>query len=282
MIEITGGTVIGRDHYWNKKNNQDAFHISATPHITVGIVADGCGDVEKCPHSEVGSKVGSQFVTKILLTKTRQTLEQTKGNASFLARSNFWEQVRQDVLAKLRILALDLGDNLSEIVDKYLLFTIVGVLMTPDLSVFFSIGDGNVILNGNRVRIGPFPDNQPPYIAYGMLASRFQAHPELLSFQLNHVVPTEELESFLIGSDGVDDLINAENKPIPGKNELVGPITQFWDRDHYYLNPQAVTRRLRVINDDRKEIDWSAKCVNPRNGLLHDDTTLIAGRNKKE
>ncbi|WP_261890540.1 hypothetical protein [Acaryochloris marina] len=56
--------------------------------------------------------------------------------------------------------------------------------------------------------------------------------------------PTEQVQSVLIGSDGVGDLVSSRRLS-PGKSELVGPLNQFWCCDRYFQNPDrgATTAR---------------------------------------
>jgi hypothetical protein len=84
-------------------------------------------------------------------------------------------------------------------------------------------------------------------------------------FQINQQIATEKVQSILIGTDGVIDLIKAENRNLPRKLEKVGSLSQFWQSDRYFDNPDLVRRKLFLINHQA-------------DGLLPDDTTLITLR----
>jgi hypothetical protein len=131
---------------------------------------------------------------------------------------------------------------------------------------FKNYQDGSLIVRNSECTLGPFPDNQPPYAGYGLLGKRG------LEVQTVKTCPLSGLQHFLIGTDGVSDLIAARGNCLPGMNGQVGPVSQFWDEERYLGgNPDLVSRRLRVIGRD-----WPKR--DPEPGLLPDDTTLIVGR----
>jgi hypothetical protein len=86
------------------------------------------------------------------------------------------------------------------------------------------------------------------------------------------------VESILIGTDGVSDLIKAANCNLPGKSELVGEIGQFWEDDRYFKNPDAIRRQLALINREVTKPDWPEHQLTKEVGLLPDDTTLVVMR----
>src|SRR5689334_5155578 len=65
IFEIAQGTVTGREHRREGRNNQDASHVSRTVHTLAAIVCDGCSSA---PHSEVGAQLASRFLTQHLTT----------------------------------------------------------------------------------------------------------------------------------------------------------------------------------------------------------------------
>ncbi|MDD4937869.1 MAG: protein phosphatase 2C domain-containing protein [Candidatus Shapirobacteria bacterium] len=277
-FELAGGTIIGKDHHRNKFNNQDAYHIEQDHDIIVAFICDGCGDKATSGFSEVGANIGCRLLT----TATMRMAKQFPDYPIFLRENSFffWEQVRNEVLATIRYLCRQMGEEISESVIKYFLFTTIGVLITPQWAQFVSIGDGVIIVNGQELSIGPFPDNMPPYLGYTLVQSSID--PELLKFQSQYSIPTSDLDSFLIGCDGVIDLIAADNLAVPTTKEVVGPISQFWQNDQFFGNPLAITRQLAVINRDRQTLDHERGRICPQYGLLRDDTTLVVGRKRKE
>ena len=133
-------------------------------------------------------------------------------------------------------------------IGDYFLFTIVGALILPEVTAIFSIGDGIIGINERLIEIGPFPNNQPPYSAYSLLDQSLTGFsPDELRFTVHSVTPTNEVQTVLIGTDGVMDLSRAF------------PLNQFWENDLYFKNPDAVRRRLALINKESIKIDWEKK-----------------------
>jgi protein phosphatase 2C-like protein len=242
-FEIAGGSVPGRAHTLAGRNNQDAFSWAASDDGLVAVVCDGCGSA---PHSEVGARIGArlfvQAATRLL-------------GSSFGAR-DLLEQVSQDVLAGLRVLARQMSDagGFVRTVRDHFLFTIVGLLVTARGATTFCLGDGLLVVNGFRTQLGPFPDNQPPYLGYRLLPDlpEIPEHAFVHSLSLNvfATMPVDAVQSVVLGTDGAIELDG-----------------QFWNDDRFFRNPDMVRRRLAVLNRG------------PQPGLS-DDTTLVVVRRK--
>ncbi len=268
LFEIASGTTAGKDHRFSGKNNQDAVYSRITDDFIVGVVCDGCGSSK---HSEVGAKIGCRLILQAVADQLHRS-----GQLQL-------KRVQNDILAELYVIAKSMGDSLSEVVTDYFLFTTVGVVISDSGASFFSLGDGIIIVNGEITQIGPFPNNEPPYLAYGIVHSSLQdTSPELLQFQINRHIPIGELNSFLIGSDGAVDINRVSNRTLPGKTELVGLISQFWESDRFFNNPDNVNRRFRLINEDHMRPNWETRRVFTESGLLSDDTTILVGRRKRQ
>ncbi len=280
MFEVAGGSIAGREHLRVGKNNQDAYFSICNQQAAIAVVCDGCGSGR---HSEVGAKIGARLVVKTIARRIQSEPDSQDGLAS-----EFWERLKLDLLAEMQQVLQMLGggsnegnggdsrDAMQQIVNDYLLFTIVGVLITPTEAIAFSIGDGLVVVNGKIGQIGPFPDNAPPYLAYGFY------RPDLIHFHIHDRIHTDAVESVLIGTDGAADLISVAGMNLPGKQETVGQISQFWQADRYFSNPEAIHRRLSLINREVTQPDWQTQRLAKDRGLLPDDTTLVVMRRKIE
>ncbi len=255
-FELAGGGVIGRDHHRSYGNYQDSFLIHQNDDCTIAIVTDGCGS---SPYSEVGAQMGAHFVAKAVLNRVRRRT---------VSRPD-WEYTHHEALnSVLDAVRLMEGGSVAHKLEDYFLFTVVGVVLAEETATFFALGDGVVIVNGELLRLGPFPGNQPPYLAYGF---KDEDSPQI---EIVKALPLSELDNFLIGTDGVNDLIAAESRKLPGLEEPVGLIDQFWVQSRYFSgNPDLISRRLRLAARD-----WPKN--QPQAGLLHDDTTLITGRRR--
>src|SRR5262249_3817036 len=107
--------------------------------------------------------------------------------------------------------------------------------------------DGVTVWNGERHRLGPFPHNEPPYLGYALAPRR---RPDGLRLQIDRTAPADELESLLIGTDGVAEL---------------DPLSPFRADRRIFRNADLARRRLTVL----------ARSPETR---LHDDATLVVIR----
>jgi hypothetical protein len=288
LFEIAAGTIIGRDHHISGKNNQDAFCCLASEELIVAVVCDGCGS---SPYSDVGAKIGA----RILATEIQSSLNSLSDQCQPI-RKDDWEFLLSHIynkpfLSQIQTLALgmvnhrlDWESELVRVILDYFLFTAIGIVITPKSTVIFSAGDGIFGINfktGGILRtLGPFPGNAPPYPTYGLIESAVACDLKLLGFKLQAVDLTSDVESLIIGTDGTADLAAAAEKNIPGRDELVGPLSQFWENDLFFTNPDALRRRLAVINTDVSKPLWEEKRIQRFNGLLRDDTTIAVIRRK--
>jgi hypothetical protein len=123
--------------------------------------------------------------------------------------------------------------------------------MTPAAVTTFSIGDGLVVVNGDRHRLGPFENNEPPYLGYGLLSRG-------PSFRIHDSIPTGDVRLLVLGTDGAFDL-DAEGGE--------GPIEGICLDDRTFRNTDMVRRRLTIMRNESR-------------GAFADDTTLVVVRRK--
>lgn len=194
-----------------------------------------------------------------------------------------WEQSRMDVLSHLRILANAMGGPLSRTVADHFLFTIVGVAITPKSACAFSIGDGVIFLNGDPIRLGPFSDNAPPYLAYGLFEEGVSTRSgKPIRFQIHGVQPTEQLQHVLLASDGAEELEQLAGSRMPGSSVEVGPMSQFWTQDGYFSASDRIGRKLAEINRSAVRVDKGSDELQRETPLLSDDTTLLVVRRRQK
>ena len=98
-------------------------------------------------------------------------------------------------------------------------------------------------------------------------------------FAIHSVIHIEELETFLIGSDGVLDLRDATDQTLPGSSEQIGPLSQFWSEDRYFTKSGI---RKRLARMQSRQLNHSLPGGPIDEGRLRDDTTLIVGRRIKK
>ena len=86
------------------------------------------------------------------------------------------------------------------------------------------------------------------------------------------------MSTIKFGTDGVRELIDVAQQQLPGKQELVGSISQFWQEDRYFTNPDQIRRRLSLINREVTKLDCQTQKLQKTLGLLPDDTSLVVLR----
>lgn len=273
-IQFVGGSIPGTDHTMPGQpkwvNNHDSFIIQPSDHCVVAIVCDGCGTGK---HSEVGAKLGSILLARAIVSQAERILSSRP--LADLGADVFWERITRMVVGQLTGTICAMGDSLTDIVREHFLFTVVGTLITDSAVLVFSLGDGMYAINGKMYDLGPFPNNEPPYLMYALTGSTREGSASNRLF-VNHMITAENFQSVLIGTDGLSWLISASDMQIPGREEKVGPISQFWENDEYFVNDDMIRRRLAVINRERSD----GKAV--RGGPLKDDTTLVVIRRRPE
>jgi hypothetical protein len=275
LFALGFGSVAGKDHLRMGRNNQDALYWMVVGDAIAIVVCDGCsGGV----HSEVGAQIGA----KVLVQAMQQTLSKRGLDANAGSPTEFLEEVQNLTLDSLKELLLRLGGDSIETIRDYLLFTILGAVISPTQTLVFSLGDGVILLNGQVLPFPTFVNNAPPYLAYRLLPRAIaQFQPEDLQLQIQVCLPTQQVNSLLIGTDGVHDLMAVAGQFLPGKTELVGAISQFWEGDRYFQNPDQIRRRLALINREIIKPDWENQQLIREGSLLPDDTTFVVIRRKR-
>ena len=259
--EIAGGTVAGRSHGISGKPNQDAHAWLCRGDVLVAAVCDGCGS---SAHSEVGARVGARLCTARLAALLAA--------GAALDAPALWDGLRDDVLAALGALGGAMGGRLAEIVSEHFLFTVVGLAFSGEQGCVFAAGDGILAVDGAVTRLGPFPGNEPPYLAYGLVSRDAPG--------LSVVRAFEGARSALIGTDGAADLADLAPRALPGGGAEVGPLSQLWEQDRYFQNGDALRRRLALVNREVTRPRWEERRMERDVGLLGDDTTVVVVRRK--
>jgi len=272
-FQIAAGSTIGTEHIRLKKNNQDAFFYLNSPDAIIGVVCDGCGSQS---HSEVGAKLGAS-----LLASTLQHYLQLSETINF---EKCLRLSQADVLAHLRTIVSKMATphtGYTALVCNYFLFTVIGFVITKDTTWIFSLGDGITYING-EVHIQEFEGNAPPYLGYNLLdlqqLTQFQTEPHQLDINVDIELPTDEIQSLVVGTDGVVQLSQIGDKFFPGLRKLVGPISQFWEKNKFFTNKDMIRRTLFMANRETVQPNWETRSLKRAPGLLEDDTTLIAVR----
>ncbi|MBI4348948.1 MAG: hypothetical protein HY553_19075, partial [Elusimicrobia bacterium] len=122
-------------------------------------------------------------------------------------------EVLSGLYAAAELAALDL--------QEHLLFTIVGAALYGERGTVFACGDGAVMVDGDVRRLGPFPGNAPPYLAYAFDESS-------VGFAVLHDGPAGRV---VVATDGAADL------------ELGACL----EDERLFANPDLLRRRLKLL-----------------------------------
>ncbi|MFA6228267.1 MAG: protein phosphatase 2C domain-containing protein [Patescibacteria group bacterium] len=280
-LEVAAGSIIGRDHLGSGnvllgRNNQDAYHVCADQQRAVAVICDGCGSQK---HSEVGANEAARFISERIyqLLATRQAV-----NTSISLPLTLGE-LRQEMLADInqRVKRLSPNGGKTKTVNDFYLFTVIGAVVDDDGCSIFALGDGCYAINGEFHQLGPFNDNEPPYLAYGLTGTKSKPpNSRDWMFRVESYCPLDFFQHLLIGSDGVVKLEASAEKKVPGLKQPVGPLSQFWENDKYFGNPDEIRRYLALINRQYVTLGLPAREIIREPGLLPDDTTLVVIRKK--
>ena len=276
-FQLASGSVTGAQHVNDSRPNQDAHCILRTPTHTIVVVADGCSEGE---HSEVGAHLGVRYAARAAQWALDFFVTTPNGEAASSVTDDgmdhVWTYIREHVREGITESLGQMGrfsdhERRPAVNDLFLFTLVVGIIdhRPGGRTTFAAIGDGFLAVNGATIPFPKFPGNKPPYVAYLVVTSSIA--PDLLNWKMLHTMPTAELQSFVIATDGMDDFVEHEHAPMPGSSRPVGPLSQFWEEDRYITNRDMVRRKLVVCNGG----------VGPRasrGGLLRDDTTLVVGR----
>jgi hypothetical protein len=262
QFEITAGSVAGTRHVAAGRNNQDALKVVSTSSATVAVVCDGCGSASR---SEVGAWLGAELIASAI---ARRCDGRRRFELAVLT------QVENEVLNTVRALGATFGDDAARVVSEGFLFTVIGAVVLADETVVFAAGDGVFAINGEVVAIGPFAGNAPPYLGLALLEK--QPTPGR-GLKILRRVPTAEVESLVVGSDGVGELVDGDRivSDMPSFSDL-------WADDAFFSNPDALRRRLAKLNQPRRDIDWERRRVRKTAAVLDDDTSLVVIRRRRE
>ncbi len=214
---VAGGTTSGARHAAAGRNNQDAFAWAESPAGLVALVCDGCGSARD---SEVGAKIGSRLLVAAI---ARRLGSREVSTALGEARLEVVETLRGLSLA----MSAEPGTGVAKAVAEFFLFTVVGVVVAHDQVTPFSLGDGVIVVNGERRVLGPYPDNEPPYLGYELVQPGAPR-----PFELHDPIPVAEVRSVLLGTDGALDLDD---------------LAPFCADTRFVTNTDQVRRRLVLV-----------------------------------
>ncbi len=156
-----------------------------------------------------------------------------------------WEAVRAEVGV---LLQAALGDPIvdANAVHEHLLFTIVAAAITDQGAAVWALGDGAYQFADQARVLGPFANNEPPYLAYDLLGIPVEATFEVV-----------EADRIAVATDGIED--------------LGGDFSRFAAR---ITHPDALRRTLVQLARAEERIDWLEQRVVRTPAALQDDLAI--------
>jgi hypothetical protein len=228
------GQVIGSDHAGRAANCQDAFALAEAPTYVAGFVCDGCGEGQR---SEVGAALAAQFLA------SRAAEHLTAGTAIESIPSLLYGQL----VGYLQ--ALMAASNPAEPVQfakDHLLFTVLGLLVTPSQALLLAAGDGLLVMDA-QVLVRD-ENNAPTYIGYHLFAPSSLALTQPLPTAFDTYTLPPAWQRLAIASDGY-------------RPDLVSHL---WNHTHR----RGLQRKLNVLAGQERQ--------------FRDDATAIVVERQKE
>lgn len=238
-IWARAAAVSGARHLRMARNGQDAAASWVGDGAGAIVVCDGCGS---SPSSEVGARLGAQLVIAALAARLQA------GDRP----AALWNSVRTQVAAALRSLADAMPGGRAAAIREHFLFTIVAAAVQGDEACVWAIGDGAFAAGDRLWTLGPFEDNQPPYLAYDLLDMPQPARLEVVD---------ADSGAMAVATDGVAEI---------GLSALLDDAT--------LAHPDGLRRRLAVLARGGERIDWNARRVIRTPAVLQDDGAVAVLR----
>jgi hypothetical protein len=265
-FEIAHGTVCGADHLGEfgvpgLSINQDASYSVTLGGVTIAVVSDGCSDRTE---SAVGAALLCRFFAAAV-EMNLPTLESKDTRA-------FAKCVQNEIVTRIRkVCQLSAPSNTTEIhsvtqvADELFLCTLIGVVLTPKVTVILAAGDGVWSINNKPLqKLGPFPRNEPPYLGYLVRGN----HSELSELKVIATCATVKVSTLCIGSDGCDDLPPDFLRRVTSQRATFSN-PEFLNRELRKLNSQSVT-----LSGDSERLKFHVNATWTERSLP-DDTTII-------
>jgi hypothetical protein len=232
-------TVTGARHLRMARNGQDGAAIWTAGDTAVAVVCDGCSAGS---NSEVGARLGATLFARTLGARL------VAGDA--VSAPATWDRVRAEVTGVLAALLERVPGDRAAAVREYFLFTVVAAAATSDGAAVWAIGDGAYCFGEATCSLGPFADNEPPYLAYDLLGDPAPAHFELAPPGTGTIV---------IATDGALELEHG-----------ISPFAS----ERYHEHPDRLRRTLSVLARGTDRIDWDERRVVRTPAVLQDDCAI--------
>jgi hypothetical protein len=227
-IRARAAAVTGARHLRAGRNGQDAAAAWVGEDAAAVVVCDGCSGG---PGSEVGARLGARVALGAI------------ARHAHLPWQPLWHAVLGDVLGAIAAFADRVSDDRHAAIHEHWLFTIVAAAALRGEVAVWAVGDGAYAIDGVTRTLGPFADNQPPYLAYALVGAQPEPHVEIA-----------HARSVVIASDGAAEL----------------GLARFADR-RFLDHPDALRRELACAARGEERVDWHDRRIVRVPAALQDD-----------
>jgi hypothetical protein len=228
-MKIGYGSIQGFTHRNLEYNNQDFVLVEENEEYSMGLIADGCGSGS---NSEVGAQLGLKYLMKRISERINSSWQ---GN------------LKEDLQKYSNQLAGLHSDNPKKFIKNFLLYTVIGFVERNGVLTILSFGDGVIVVD-DKVEIID-QNNRPRYINNELIGNEGG---QFVFDQINF-----DGQTVMIGSDGVEDLIEGLNKGLIDEYEN---LEEFMKDECNFTNPVHIPKLLKK---------YATK------GILKDDCTLM-------
>lgn len=246
--EPISASVPGGDHLEEQQNCHD-FNFKGSLIVNgslfvYGFVLDGMGAGR---HSEIGAKLGGQKLESL----TIQNLRCSEFRISEDNYSEFPEFIYVEMLAWMKaFIQLQQPLDVAEFVKDYLMFSIAGFLIAPEITLVIRSDDGVVQLNDE---VQTFSAKSPKYLGHHLVpeGTKFKRH-DIPDHFITTAYYTRSINRILVATDG-----------------LTGKITEdIWGA----TTDGALYRKLVVLQRNGKLTDDGSVVMTRRNSDTVQDT----------
>lgn len=224
-------SVVGARHHRTGRNGQDAAAAWTDGQAGAIVVCDGCS-------AGAASEVGARLGARLAVAAIRDALARS-------TPARIWTAVRAQLVAQLSRIADELAGDRAQLVHDHFLFTIIAAARLGDDVAVWALGDGGYRLGDRSCVLGPFADNEPPYLGYDLLGRPQPDHLEVASATPGHVI---------VATDGAVEL---------GLERFASPAL--------VEHPDALRRQLYVLARPIERVDWDERRIERVPAALQDD-----------
>jgi hypothetical protein len=243
-------------------NNQDAMAIHIDHQTIIGVVSDGCAGTPPVSENdysfnEMGAQLSCLFTVKAIRDVLSRNLE---FGVEFV--ENVYESLLNSFINLSRMTGGDDIYDLKLTIHEFFTATCLAVVITKKKYIILSAGDGSIAING---KFHILDDQAGIYPTHDVLARLgFIEKRNEKAMRLFETGETEKLNSVILASDGVDELIGMANHELKTLEQSKPPVDGKFGYDPAFEREF----RLKVANPLNSEINTD----------LHDDRTMLLVR----